>query len=135
MTPNINFVFRDVTAERSMIGAETLLVQRAATRRTVIGVLLTAALCPSSALPASAAPAAPAAGETAAPSPTVDEEAARLGQALRQEVPQLVVDTPDSAQAWIEHAQAVIAPSGYKIDRPQLPVVVDRNPPVEPMLI
>ena len=118
-----------------MIGAETMLVQRVATRRTVIGLLLTAALCLSSALPASAAPAAPVAGETAAPAPAIDEEAARLGQALRQEVPHLIVDTPDSARAWIEYAQAAIAPGGYKIDRPQLLVVVDRNPRVQQMRI
>ena len=116
-----------------MIGAE--IVQRVATRRTVIGLLLTAALCLSSALPESAAPAAPVSGETAAPSPAVDEQAAQLGQALRQEVPNLIVDTPDSARAWIEYAQAAIAPGGYKIDRPQLLVVVDRNPRVQQMRI
>ena len=118
-----------------MIGVETMLVQRVATRRTVIGLLLTAALCLASALPASAAPAAPVAGETAAPSPTIDEQAAQLGQALRQEVPNLIVDTPDSARAWIEYAQAAIAPGGHKIDRPQLLVVVDRNPRVQQMRI
>jgi hypothetical protein len=118
-----------------MIGAETMLVQRVATRRTVIRLLLTATLCLSSALPASAAPAAPVAGETAAPAPAIDEEAARLGQALRQEVPHLIVDKPDSARAWIEYAQAAIAPGGYKIDRPQLLVVVDRNPRVQQMRI
>src|SRR5207237_8039406 len=81
------------------------------------------------------APRARVAGDKAAPSLTGDEEAARLAQALRQEVPQLVVDTPDSAQAWIEYAQAAIAPGGYKIDRPQLLVVVDRNPRVQQMRI
>ena len=118
-----------------MIGAETILVQRVATRPIVFGLLLAAAFSLSSALPASAAPAAPAAGEAAAPSSTPDEEAARLGQALRQEVPHLVVDTTETAQAWIEYAQTVIARGGYKIDRPQLLVVVDRNPRVQQMRI
>src|SRR5205814_9023175 len=67
--------------------------------------------------------------------PTLDEEAAGLGQGLRQEVPHIVVDTPDSAQAWIEYAQAAIARGGYNIDRPQLLVVVDRNPRVQQMRI
>ena len=49
-----------------MIGAETILVQRVATRPIVFGLLLAAAFSLSSALPASAAPAAPAAGEAAA---------------------------------------------------------------------
>ena len=47
----------------------------------------------------------------------------------------MVVDTPDTAQAWIGYAQAAIAPSGYKIDRPQLLVLVDRNPRVQQMRI
>ncbi len=47
----------------------------------------------------------------------------------------MIVDTPDSARAWIEYAQAAIAPGGYKIDRPQLLVVVDRNPHVQQMRI
>src|SRR3977135_2319622 len=37
-------------------------------------------------------PAAPWAGKPAVRPPAVDEEAARLGQALRQEVPHLIVD-------------------------------------------
>jgi len=118
-----------------MIGAETMLVPRVAPPRTVIGLLLTAALCLSSAPPARAAPAAPVASETAAPPPAIDEEATRLGQALSQEVPHLIVDTLDSARAWIEYAQAAIARGGHKIDRPQLLVVVDRNPRVQQMRI
>jgi len=56
-----------------MISAETMLVQRVATRRTVIRLLLTAALCLSSAPPASAAPAARWPVKRGA-GPAIDEE-------------------------------------------------------------
>jgi hypothetical protein len=115
-------------------------------------LLLMAALCFWSPLPVAAAPttgpalapAAPEAGEASSPQPgdtaaaplsPVDEQAAALAQALRQEVPKAIVDTPQSAQSWIERAQAVIAAGGYKIERPQLLVVVDRNPRVQQMRI
>jgi hypothetical protein len=100
------------------------------------GLVLAAALCLASPTTGSAAPAAAeASGTPATQSPTVDEEAAGLAQALRQEVPGLISDTPESAQAWIAYAQTVIAPAGYKVGRPQLLVVVDRNPRVQQMRI
>ncbi len=58
-----------------------------------------------------------------------------MGQGLRQEVPGLIVDKSDNAQTWIERAQAAIAAGGFKIERPQLLVVVDRNPRVQQMRI
>lgn len=106
------------------------------------GLVLAAAICVAAAPAAIAAPAAapapsaPPAGETAAaPSSNVDREAAALAEALRREVPKAIFDTPQKAQAWIERAQAAVAAAGDKIERPQLLVVVDRNPRVQQLRI
>src|SRR5438128_979676 len=103
-------------------------------------VLLAALTC---CLPAAAAVAAargPAAGPSSpAPSPAmdpaIDDEAARLREALRQEVPRPIIDPPQREQAWIERSQAAIAAAGYTVKTPQLVVVVDRNPRVQQMRI
>jgi len=63
----------------------------------------------------------------------VDAEVARLRAALRREVPDVTVDTPEREQAWIARTRAAIAASGPMIDRPQFLVVVDRNPNVQQM--
>jgi len=68
-------------------------------------------------------------------SPAIDGEAARLRQALRQEVPRLITDPPQREQAWIERTQAALAVGGYKVEHAQLVVVVDRNPRVQQMRI
>jgi hypothetical protein len=70
-----------------------------------------------------------------APPVDVDAEAARLHTALGREVPHLVVDPPAAAQRWIERSRAAVADSDERIDRPQLLVVVDRNPRVQQMRI
>lgn len=65
----------------------------------------------------------------------VTQEMARLYAALRREVPQLIIDSPGRARAWIAEARAEVAASGYSIDGPQLLVVVDRNPAIQQMRI
>jgi lipoprotein-anchoring transpeptidase ErfK/SrfK len=64
----------------------------------------------------------------------VDGEVARLRGALLREVPHTIVD-PESGQGWISRARAAVAASAQTIDRPQLIVVVDRNPAVQQMRI
>ena len=53
--------------------------------------------------------------------------------ALKEEVPHLLVDRPRSRQERISRTRAAIATSGLAIDRPQILVVVDRNPRVQQM--
>jgi hypothetical protein len=67
----------------------------------------------------------------------VEAEAANLRAALKREVPHLSPRTPERDQAWISRAQTAVAASGEQrpIDRPQLVVVVDRNPAVQAMAI
>ena len=47
----------------------------------------------------------------------------------------MILDTPDASREWIARAQSAIATSGFKIDRAQLVVVVDRNPDTQQMRI
>jgi len=105
----------------------------------MIGVLLTAVTCLPPAPSAIAAARAPVAGvtTTAAPAadPAIDAETTRLREALRQEVPRLISDTPQGEQAWVERSQAALAAAGSTIKRPLLFVVVDRNPRVQQMRI
>jgi hypothetical protein len=63
----------------------------------------------------------------------VASEVRGLENALADEVPNLMVDRPKAAQEWIARAAAMVAASGMPIDRPQLLVVVDRNPRVQQM--
>jgi hypothetical protein len=65
----------------------------------------------------------------------VDGEAVRLRGALGREVPHLIVDAPAAARRWIERSRATVADGNQRIDRPQLVVVVDRNPRVQQMRI
>ena len=62
-------------------------------------------------------------------------EADRLRTALAAEVPHLLILSPDAKQAWINRAKAQAAAANLQIDRPQLVVVVDRNPRVQSLLI
>jgi hypothetical protein len=48
-------------------------------------------------------------------------------------VPHLLVDRPKSRQEWIGRTRAAIIANGLTIDRPQLLVVVDRNPRIQQM--
>src|SRR6266702_2537156 len=93
--------------------------------RTGIAVLLAAVTCFPLSAPTIAAARDPATGVASGPpppaaDPAIDEEASRLREAMRQEVPGLIADTPQREQAWAEQTQAALAGAGYKIDRPQL---------------
>lgn len=61
----------------------------------------------------------------------VDGEVVRLHAALMREVPGVIVDSAANERKWIARAQTAVAASAQTIDRPQLLVVVDRNPDVE----
>jgi len=65
----------------------------------------------------------------------VAAEAARLRTALAAEVPHLLVLSADDRQAWIRRAQATASAGALAVDRPQLVVVVDRNPRVQALVI
>lgn len=58
----------------------------------------------------------------------VATEAARLRSLLAQAVPQSATCHAVDAIGWIEPAQTELARAGVTIDRPQVLVVVDRNP-------
>jgi hypothetical protein len=59
--------------------------------------------------------------------------AAQLRAALSEEVPHLRVDRPKGRQGWISRSRAAIVASGHTISRPQILVVIDRNPRVQQM--
>ena len=63
----------------------------------------------------------------------VQTEVAQLRRTLFDEVPRLIVDRPAGQREWIARSWVAIAASGLAIDRPQLLVVVDRNPRVQQM--
>jgi len=62
-------------------------------------------------------------------------EVARLQAALARDVPGSITDAPGGEQRWAALAQAEIKANGHAIRRPQLVVVVDRNPAVQEMRI
>ncbi|HYM72662.1 MAG TPA: L,D-transpeptidase, partial [Stellaceae bacterium] len=59
----------------------------------------------------------------------------RLRGDLAREVPGLIVDAADGERRWIAATKAAIAAAGQTIAKPQLLVVVDRNPAVQEMRI
>jgi hypothetical protein len=61
----------------------------------------------------------------------INKEVARLKAALHQEVPKLILDTPNIARGWIIRAQEMVGASDLNINHPQVLVVVDRNPRVQ----
>jgi hypothetical protein len=73
--------------------------------------------------------------EPPAPPLDVNGEAVRLRAALGREVPHLIVDPPAAERRWIERSRVAVADGIKRIDRPQLLVVVDRNPRVQQMRI
>ena len=86
--------------------------------------------------PAHAAPGLPSTPTVANPSwpaapVDVAAEVARLRDQLVDEVPHLLVDQASGKEQWIARTRAMIAARGLVIDRPQLLVVVDRNPRVQ----
>ena len=68
-----------------------------------------------------------------APSIDVEAEVSQLRRALSDEVPHLIVDRPIGKQEWIARTRAAVNASGLAIQRPQLLVVVDRNPRMQQM--
>jgi hypothetical protein len=65
----------------------------------------------------------------------VSREVEHLRIALSVEVPQRVIVGADDDRMWIDRARPVTATAGFPIDRPQLLVVVDRNPAVQELRI
>jgi lipoprotein-anchoring transpeptidase ErfK/SrfK len=65
----------------------------------------------------------------------VAAEAARLRSSLKLEVPGLLADTPQTENGWVVRTKAAISASSFSIQRPQLLVVVDRNPAVQQIRI
>ena len=65
----------------------------------------------------------------------VSREADRLRGALLLEVPEHMIGNADGARAWIDRAKAVVDAAPMVIDRPQLLVVVDRDPSVQQLRI
>nr|WP_246103911.1 L,D-transpeptidase [Swaminathania salitolerans] len=59
------------------------------------------------------------------------EEAARLTRSMKRKVARFSTYTPEIRQRFIRLAHAMIARTGTPIDRPQLLMVVDRNPRVQ----
>ena len=63
----------------------------------------------------------------------VNAELSQLRSAIADEVPHWIVNRPKEKQEWITRAWAAVNAGGRAIDRPQLLVVVDRNPKVQQM--
>lgn len=111
-------------------------------------VLLAAGCAPSSAAPPAGSPAPQPVAMAVPPVPApplrpppglsqaeVAREVADLRARLAAAVPQHLDRSPAADAAWVAHAQAAIAQSAYRIERPQLIVAVDRNPKVQQMRI
>jgi hypothetical protein len=64
-----------------------------------------------------------------------DAEVLRLQADFAHEVPHAILHSMSSDRIWIERVRAAIEASDWTIDRPQLLVVVDRNPSVEELRI
>ncbi len=69
------------------------------------------------------------------PDALIELEMQRLQDALSEEVPHVVPRTPASDAAWIALARAETEGAEMMIDRPQLLVVVDRNPQMQQLAI
>jgi lipoprotein-anchoring transpeptidase ErfK/SrfK len=104
---------------------------------SAIGLLTVVAACAQAPASRTEMPAQLAAKPPAAVAPPFDVggEAARLRAALGREVPRAIVDTPAEERGWIERSRAAVADSSESFDRPQLLVVVDRNPGVQQLRI
>lgn len=69
------------------------------------------------------------------PALDADIEVLRLRDAIKREVPNLVLRTPASDGAWIALARDAVTAAMMVVDRPQLIVVVDRNPKVQQLTV
>lgn len=65
----------------------------------------------------------------------VAAEAERLTSDLMREVPDLSPDTAESTSRWLALAERAVAAARRSVSRPQLLIVVDRNPGVQEMRI
>jgi hypothetical protein len=102
----------------------------------IIGLLPVIAGCAQASAPRPGTPTEPPARIAVAealpqPAIDIDGEAARLQAALAREVPAALVDTPAEGRTWIALSRAAVAVSNQSVDRPQILVVVDRNPDVQ----
>lgn len=77
----------------------------------------------------------PIENRTTAASAGIDGEVARLQAALARDVPGRITDSLEDERRWTALAQAEIKARGQAIRRPQLVVVVDRNPAIQQMRI
>ena len=108
-----------------------------------IGLLVAVSACVETPAPRLAVPNMPSGkseGLPQAPSPAatridVDGELARLRIALMREVPGAIIDNAEDERSWIARTQDAVAAESQTIDRPQLFVVVDRNPRAQQMRI
>src|SRR5689334_19505 len=73
---------------------------------------------------------APQSPVPALPPAEIAGEVARLRAEFRREVPHHLAPTEASDRLWIERAKAALEGAGVRVDRPELLVVVDRNPEV-----
>jgi hypothetical protein len=108
--------------------------------RRVVRLAAMVLLClPSLAVAAEPPPEQPVPGAPAPVDPGVEArtalEASRLRAALAAEVPRRTTCGDAADAAWIEPARLTVAAAAMIIDRPQLLVVVDRNPKVQELCI
>ncbi|MBV8524723.1 MAG: L,D-transpeptidase, partial [Acetobacteraceae bacterium] len=62
-------------------------------------------------------------------------EVAKLRADLERELPPRLLIRPKDPQEWIARARGQMEASGYSVERPQLLIVVDRNPRVQQMAV
>ena len=126
-----------LTTSRLMPGR--LVTSRLVTSLGLLGCLLLPTLAVAATDAATPAvlnvPAIPPAAPDGASKMEQTVEVLRLQAALAHDVPHLVARTPASDAAWIALARAELAGGSDTIDRPQLVVVVDRNPRVQQLVI
>ena len=106
---------------------------------SALALLVALSACVETAAPPPVAPKAPPDHSNATPDAAtpidVDGEVVHLRAALIREVPSVIIDSPEGGRKWIARTEAAGAASAQTIDRPQLLVVVDRNPDVQQMRI
>jgi lipoprotein-anchoring transpeptidase ErfK/SrfK len=101
-----------------------------------MALLAAGAACLGAPVPQAWAPSAPAVAPPQAAMPMdVAAEVSALQSALISEVPHLILDDAKRKQQWLARTAAALAAAGIVLDRPQLLVVVDRNPRVQQMRI
>jgi hypothetical protein len=101
-----------------------------------MALLAAGAACLGAPVPQAWAPSAPAVAPPQAAMPMdVAAELSALQSALISEVPHLILDDAKRKQQWLARTAAALAAAGIVLDRPQLLVVVDRNPRVQQMRI